>query len=145
TRSLASTATMRGTRPRRAGSRATTSARSRSFAACSRTRDWASRMRVVVTGLVATYPVGGVAWDYLQYVEGFRRLGCDVFYVEGTGQWFYDPDARAFLTDATRGARYLADALQTIAPGFGDAWSVRAPDGVVHGQDRGAVRRGRAG
>jgi len=79
-------------------------------------------MRVVVTGLVATYPVGGVAWDYLQYVEGFRRLGCDVFYVEDTGQWFYDPDARTFVTDATRGARYLADALQTIAPGFGDAY-----------------------
>jgi hypothetical protein len=58
-------------------------------------------MRVVVTGLVATYPVGGVAWDYLQYVEGFRRLGCDVFYVEDTGQWFYDPDARTFVTDAT--------------------------------------------
>ena len=38
-------------------------------------------MRVIVTGLVATYPVGGVAWDYLQYLQGFRALGCDVYYV----------------------------------------------------------------
>jgi hypothetical protein len=98
-------------------------------------------MRVVVTGLVATYPVGGVAWDYLQYVEGFRRLGCDVFYVEDTGQWFYDPAAGTFVVDATYGARYLADALEAIAPGFGGAWSVRAPDGVVHGRDMAAVRR----
>ena len=42
-------------------------------------------MRVVVTGLVATYPVGGVAWDYLQYVQGFHALGCEVSYVEDTG------------------------------------------------------------
>ena len=85
--------------------------------------------------------VGGVAWDYLQYVEGFRRLGCDVFYVEDTGQWFYDPAAGTFVIDAAHGARYLADALRAIAPGFGDAWSVRAPDGTVHGKDMDAVRR----
>ena len=40
-------------------------------------------MRVVVTGLVATYPVGGVAWDYLQYVQGFQALGCEVVTVDG--------------------------------------------------------------
>ena len=31
-----------------------------------------SRLRIIVTGLVAQYPVGGVAWDYLQYVIGLR-------------------------------------------------------------------------
>jgi hypothetical protein len=98
-------------------------------------------MRVVVTGLVATYPVGGVAWDYLQYAEGFRRLGCDVFYVEDTGQWFYDPSAGTFILDATAGARYLSDAIASLSPSLADAWSVRAPDGMVHGQDMAAVRR----
>jgi hypothetical protein len=98
-------------------------------------------MRVVVTGLVATYPVGGVAWDYLQYVEGFRRLGCDVFYLEDTGQWCYDTAGATFVRDATAGARYLADAIATLTPSLADAWSVRGPDGVVHGRDAEAVRR----
>jgi len=36
-------------------------------------------MRAVVTGMIATFPVGGVAWDYGQYVpgpgaHGLRRL-----------------------------------------------------------------------
>jgi hypothetical protein len=98
-------------------------------------------MRVVVTGLVATYPVGGVAWDYLQYAEGFRRLGCDVFYVEDTGQWFYDPSAGTFVVDATAGARYLAAAIGDLVPALAGRWSVRAPDGTMHGQDMAAVRR----
>jgi hypothetical protein len=98
-------------------------------------------MRVVVTGLVATYPVGGVAWDYLQYAEGFRRLGCDVFYVEDTGQWFYDPAAGTFVVDARAGAHWLAAAIDDLAPGLAGRWSVRAPDGTVHGQDMAAVRR----
>ena len=32
-------------------------------------------LRIIVTGLVGLYPVGGVAWDYLQYVIGLSRLG----------------------------------------------------------------------
>ena len=44
-------------------------------------------MRVIVTGLVGQYAFGGVAWDYLQYVEGFRQLGHDVFYLEDTETW----------------------------------------------------------
>ena len=62
-------------------------------------------MRVVVTGFVATYPVGGVAWDYLQYVQGFRALGCDVLYLEDTGQWVYDPVAQTFTADLTANAQ----------------------------------------
>ncbi len=100
-----------------------------------------ARLRVVVTGLVATYPVGGVAWDYLQYLEGLRRLGCDVFYLEDTGQWFYDPAAATFIPDGTAGARYLAETIATFLPALADAWSVRGADGVVHGRDAAAVGR----
>ena len=98
-------------------------------------------MRVIVTGLVATYPVGGVAWDYLQYVQGFRGLGCDVFYLEDTGQWVYDPVAQTFTADVTRGARYLAGALASLDPALGDRWAVRGADGTFHGLDEGAVAR----
>src|SRR5204863_6523883 len=84
-------------------------------------------MRVVVTGLAATYPVGGVAWDYLQYVQGFRALGCDVVYLEDTGQWLYDPIGQTFTDDARTNARWLGDGLARVAPGV--RWALRAPDG----------------
>src|SRR5262249_61550592 len=95
-------------------------------------------MRVVVTGLVAAYPVGGVAWDYLQYVQGFRALGCDVFYLEDTGQWLYDAVAQTFTDDATRNARWLGDALAGLDPAPADARSLRPPGGRPHGPDSAA-------
>ena len=51
------------------------------------------RLRVIVTGLIAQHPsLGGVAWDYVQYAAGLRRLGHDVYYVEDSGEWPYTLD-----------------------------------------------------
>ena len=102
-------------------------------------------VRVVVTGLVATYPVGGVAWDYLQYLQGFDALGCEVVYLEDTGQWFYDPAARTFTPDARAGAAYLAAALQQLLPGRAQPWAVRSADGTLVGLDEASVARACAG
>src|SRR5579885_2748939 len=93
-------------------------------------------VRVVVTGLVATYPVGGVAWDYLQYVLGFRALGCDVFYLEDTGRWGYDPVAQTFTPDLAAGARYLARALGALAPDLERAWPCAPPTAATTGPRR---------
>ncbi len=98
-------------------------------------------MRVAVTGLVATYPVGGVAWDYLQYLQGFAALGCDVWYLEDTGRWVYDPTAQTFTGDATRNARWLAAAIARLFPAGGVRWAVRDADGRHHGLDETAVAR----
>jgi hypothetical protein len=43
--------------------------------------------RIVVTGFVGLFPLGGVAWDYVQYVLGFAALGWDAIYLEDTGSW----------------------------------------------------------
>jgi hypothetical protein len=97
-------------------------------------------MRIVITGLVATYPLGGVGWDYLAYVDGLRRLGHEVLYLEDTGAWFYHPEAQTFSDDAAPNLRYLAEALGAV--GAADTpWSVRAPDGTQHGLGSAAVRR----
>lgn len=96
-------------------------------------------MRVVVTGLVATYPMGGVAWDYLQYVLGFRALGADVLYLEDTGQWGYDPDAQTFTPDLEGGARFLGAALARLDPALASCWAVRDVEGRWHGRDAAAV------
>jgi hypothetical protein len=41
-------------------------------------------MRVMVAGAIATHPLTGAGntWAFLQYVLGFRRLGCETYYVE---------------------------------------------------------------
>ncbi|HVY61862.1 MAG TPA: glycosyltransferase family 1 protein, partial [Planctomycetota bacterium] len=65
-------------------------------------------MKVVVAGLMARFPLGGVAYDYIQYVLGFRRLGCDVFYLEDTGEYCYNPEQYTFTEDASWNAAYLA-------------------------------------
>jgi hypothetical protein len=36
--------------------------------------------------------MGGVTWDYLQYLLGLRQLGHDVYYLEDSGEWPYNTD-----------------------------------------------------
>jgi hypothetical protein len=82
----------------------------------------ASPLRIIVTGLVGLYPVGGVAWYYLQYVIGLARLGHDVYYYEDTGDWPYHPLERTFATDGEGSAKYLRDFFASYAPELHDRW-----------------------
>ena len=51
----------------------------------------ASSLRVIVTGFIGHQRLlGGVAWDYLNVVLGFMRLGHDVYYIEDSGCWPYN-------------------------------------------------------
>jgi hypothetical protein len=39
--------------------------------------------KIVLLGMMTNQmPVGGVVWQHLHYLVGFRRLGYDVYYVE---------------------------------------------------------------
>jgi hypothetical protein len=91
------------------------------------------RGRLVVLGIAARIPVAGVAWQVLHYLEGFRRLGFDVYYVEDTGDWPYDPERNAISEDSRYPVRYLADIMGWA--GFGDRWAYRSgPEGGrLHG------------
>jgi hypothetical protein len=88
---------------------------------------------VVVLGFLGRMPVAGVAWQVLHYLEGFRRLGCDVYYVEDTRDWPYDPVQNAVTGDCRYGVAYLARLLG--AYGLGERWAYRAaPEGGrLHG------------
>jgi len=81
-----------------------------------------SRLRIIVTGMAAQYPVGGVAWDYLQYVIGLARLGHDVVYHEDTWCWPYHPLKRTMTDDAGYSAAYLRDFFARYAPELGERW-----------------------
>jgi len=74
---------------------------------------------------MASSPVAGVAWQALHYLEGFRRLGHDVVYLEDTGIWPYR--SCADLTD------YLRPMFDNIA--LSSRWAYRCP---VHQRTHGA-------
>ena len=52
-------------------------------------------MRAVVTGMIGTYPVGGV-WDYGQEALGRERTGWEVYFLEDTGWMTYDPRRQSY-------------------------------------------------
>lgn len=92
-------------------------------------------LRIVVSGLAATYPLGGVFWDYLQYVVGFQRLGHDVLYVEDCGKWCYDPRQQTFVEDSESNAAYLARHIALLDPDSRDAGSFATCAGRLTGAD----------
>ena len=78
-------------------------------------------------------PFAGVAWQVLQYLEGFRRLGHEVFYLEDTRRWPYDPDQETVSDDASAPVAYVKRLLERV--GLGNSWAYRdvVQDGRVHG------------
>lgn len=100
------------------------------------------RLRIVVTGLIATYPFGGVFWDYIQYPLGLSRLGHDVLYLEDTGQWAYDPGGATFVPGAERNVALLSRWIDEFAPELSGRWFVRDGTGAEYGSPDGeAVAR----
>jgi Glycosyl transferases group 1 len=82
-------------------------------------------LRIVVTGLLAQYPLGGVAWDYLQYPVGLQRLGHDVYYIENTGQWPFNPDEQGVSKGCDYNVQHLSTLMQRF--GLGDRWAYCFP------------------
>ncbi len=90
-------------------------------------------MRVIVTGMIATYPVGGVAWDYAQYATAFEKIGWDVYYLEDTGCDTYDPRKGEYGADFSFAAKFLQESLSQLSPTLGERWHLRAMDGSTAG------------
>lgn len=84
-----------------------------------------SSLRIIVTGLIAQYPLGGVTWDYLQYVVGLARLGHDVYYIEDTGLWPYNPNEGGVSKGSTYSVEYLAKVMKQF--GLENNWAYRFP------------------
>ena len=89
-------------------------------------------MRILVSGLVGQYAFGGVTWDYLQYVLGFRALGHEVWYLEDSANWAYDPFKGEPSADCSHNVSYLDRIMREFY--MGDRWIYRnEPDGKYHG------------
>jgi glycosyltransferase involved in cell wall biosynthesis len=98
------------------------------------------RKKAVMTGMIATYPVGGVVWDYGQYLLGLESLGFDVYYLEDTGCPTYDPHRREYTEDCAYGMDYLARSLRDLSPTLGDRWHFRSSTDEIFGLSARAVQ-----
>ncbi|MEO7251009.1 MAG: hypothetical protein ABIW30_00190 [Arenimonas sp.] len=87
-------------------------------------------MRIIDTGLIAQHSLGGVTWDYLQYVLGLRRLGHDVYYIEDSGAWPYAFDGGLTgtdfkVTDCSANVAHLAEVMSRFD--LSERWAYRCP------------------
>lgn len=79
---------------------------------------------IVVLGMMTIMPVGGVIWQTLHYLIGFKRLGFDVYYAEDHGM------VPAMFSDAEdtdggdKAAAFLARTFQRFD--LGARWSYHA-------------------
>jgi hypothetical protein len=96
-------------------------------------------VKILVAGIIARYPYGGVTWCSLMYLLGLRAMGHEVFYIEDTGECIYDPEQNALSEDPAYGTRYIHRALDAF--GLGDAWAFVNYDGSYHGAPVEKVRR----
>jgi hypothetical protein len=84
-------------------------------------------------------PFAGVAWQVLHYLEGFRRLGHRVFYLEDTGAWPFDPERGIVSEDAGPALAYVRRMLERVQ--LDEAWAYRdAVDGRLHGASEERLR-----
>lgn len=90
-------------------------------------------LRLIVLGAMGRIPFAGMAWEVLHYLEGFRRLGHDVYYIEDTGAWPYDPESDTSTPDCSYTVRYIAQLMNSC--GMPERWAYRAtePDGRIYG------------
>ena len=93
---------------------------------------------ILVAGIIARYPFGGVTWCSLMYLLGLRALGHEVFYVEDTGECIYDPVENTISKDPGYGTRYIHAALEPF--GLGDRWTFVNWDGTYHGASHERLR-----
>jgi hypothetical protein len=78
-----------------------------------------SKSRIIILGIIGRTPVAGVAWQALHYIEGIRRLGHDVYYLEDTQTWPYNPETET--SDSAYTVNYI-EQLMTWC-GLGDRWA----------------------
>jgi hypothetical protein len=93
-------------------------------------------LKIVCSGYLIRYPLGGFSWHHLQYLVGLERLGHEVSYFEDYG-WpnsCFDPARNDTTADPSYGITYLVSMLQPY--GLHDRWCYLAEDGTAHGMSR---------
>jgi hypothetical protein len=85
----------------------------------------ADRGLIVVWGIFAQMPYGGVTWQAMHHIMGLRRLGFDVWYVEDSHSPVFDPTTHWRTMEFEQNVRFLERWMDRL--GLGDRWIFRAP------------------
>jgi hypothetical protein len=98
-------------------------------------------LRIVILGNVACEPYPGTAWQAMQYVLGFRRLGHAAYYFETSSSWPYDPIRASRAADSKYALAYLAKVAEDF--GLADRWAYRRSygDKAWFGMDRASAEQ----
>src|ERR1700751_1182376 len=73
------------------------------------------RKRIGVMGFMGSMPIAGVIWQHVHYIVGLQRLGHDVYYIEDSARYPYNPITYQQDEDYS----YAAQILQKLAAQFG--------------------------
>ena len=73
------------------------------------------RKKIIVLGFMGGMPIAGVIWQHIHYIVGLQRLGHEVYYVEDTSNYPYDPVAFNISEDYS----YAAQTLGRLAEEYG--------------------------
>jgi hypothetical protein len=95
--------------------------------------------KLIVTGIMGRFPVGGPAWCVLHYIAGAQRLGYDVFYLEDTGECGFDPTVNGISKDPSYAIRSIRRTLALV--GLDDAWAYVDWKRRYHGKTRQEVAK----
>lgn len=79
------------------------------------------RKKIIVLGFMGGMPIAGVIWQHIHYIVGLQRLGHEVYYVEDTLNYPYDPVAFNISEDYS----YATQTLGRLAKehGFEGRWA----------------------
>ena len=99
------------------------------------------RKRIVVMGFMGGCPIAGVIWQHIHYIVGLQRLGHEVYYVEDSARYVYNP----VTYEEDMNYAYAAQTLDRLARQFGfeGRWSFCArfrPDWPTEGMPLAKVR-----
>ena len=83
-------------------------------------------LRLVLMGMMGQSPFGGQAWMHLNWMRGFQRLGHDVWYIEDSTAWPYDPVEDTLSDDCRHAVQHISRCMDRI--GLGDRWGYRLGD-----------------
>jgi hypothetical protein len=72
------------------------------------------RRRIIVLGFMGCCPIAGVIWQHLHYIGGLQRLGHEVYYVEDSARYLYNPQTLETNDDYT----YAVETLRDLAEAF---------------------------
>ncbi len=97
--------------------------------------------KVIVFGILFWYPLAGVTYQFLHYLHGLRSLGYDVYYIEDSGRWIYNPTTFEFSPDASGNVAAIGPILDRY--GFGGKWAFRGsyPGGQCYGMTEDQILR----